>query len=255
MSRKDRRHDPEAAERVTSIIEAAERAAAALIDKADASAKRYLAEAEAEADRAAAARIQALNETAEALISQAEAIRRESARLLESLRHADVGRQDASPGPAMARPQVPDSGPGPQGRSEQAPITDLQGHSEEVPTQGDAGGARAKHLAAVPGPSPAATPDPWPGRDLDTGPPPSTAAGPAPTFAAGPIPGQPQAAPDPMPPQGDPHRSDGAAGARLLATQMAVSGYSRREIEAKLRHGFRIENPTPILDAILGPGD
>jgi hypothetical protein len=58
-----------------------------------------------------------------------------------------------------------------------------------------------------------------------------------------------------MPPQGDPHRSDGAAGARLLATQMAVSGYSRREIEAKLRRGFRIDDPTAILDAILGPGD
>jgi len=44
-----------------------------------------------------------------------------------------------------------------------------------------------------------------------------------------------------------------AAGARLLATQMAVSGSSREEIEQRLRNRFEIEDPTPILDAILGP--
>ncbi|HEX3239225.1 MAG TPA: hypothetical protein VHR18_03705 [Solirubrobacterales bacterium] len=46
-----------------------------------------------------------------------------------------------------------------------------------------------------------------------------------------------------------------AAGARLLATQMAVSGSSREEIEAKLRNGFEIEDTDAILDAILGPED
>jgi vacuolar-type H+-ATPase subunit H len=45
------------------------------------------------------------------------------------------------------------------------------------------------------------------------------------------------------------------AGARLLATQMAVSGSSREEIEARLRNGFEIEDTAPILDAILGPED
>ncbi len=44
-----------------------------------------------------------------------------------------------------------------------------------------------------------------------------------------------------------------AAGARLLATQMAVSGSSREEIDAKLRSGFEIEDTSAILDAILGP--
>jgi hypothetical protein len=46
-----------------------------------------------------------------------------------------------------------------------------------------------------------------------------------------------------------------AAGARLLATQMAVSGSSREEIEARLRNRFEIGDTTPILDAILGPED
>jgi hypothetical protein len=43
------------------------------------------------------------------------------------------------------------------------------------------------------------------------------------------------------------------AGARLLATQMAVSGSSREEIESRLRNGFEIEDTAAILDAILGP--
>ena len=45
----------------------------------------------------------------------------------------------------------------------------------------------------------------------------------------------------------------GSAGARLLATQMAVSGSSREEIAARLRDGFEIEDTNEILDAILGP--
>lgn len=45
----------------------------------------------------------------------------------------------------------------------------------------------------------------------------------------------------------------GSAGARLLATQMAVSGADRKEIEARLRSGFEIEDASEILDAILGP--
>lgn len=45
----------------------------------------------------------------------------------------------------------------------------------------------------------------------------------------------------------------GAAGARLLATQMAVSGASREEIDKHLRSSFDIEDTSQILDAILGP--
>jgi hypothetical protein len=48
-------------------------------------------------------------------------------------------------------------------------------------------------------------------------------------------------------------RSSDAPGARLLATQMAVSGSSREEIAERLRNGFEIEDAEAILDAILGP--
>lgn len=63
----------------------------------------------------------------------------------------------------------------------------------------------------------------------------------------------PEEAPAPAPaPTADAVQGD-AAGARLLATQMAVSGSSREEIEQRLRNRFEIEDTKPILDAILGP--
>ncbi len=58
---------------------------------------------------------------------------------------------------------------------------------------------------------------------------------------------EPEPEPQPAPGRGSP------AGARLLATQMAVSGNSREEIELRLRNGFEIDDTTAILDAILGP--
>lgn len=194
MSRKDRqgRHDPATADRVTSIIEAAEQAASALIDSADAKAKRYLEEAEAEADRAVAARLEGLVEATDALVSQAEEIRRESERLLEALRRTGARVEPGANGAARA---------------------------EAVAA------ARGKHLSAVPS---------EPGAALE------------------PERGEPA---EPRDEQLPPQRSGSPAGARLLATQMAVSGSSREEIEARLRSGFEIEDTALILDAILGPED
>ena len=59
----------------------------------------------------------------------------------------------------------------------------------------------------------------------------------------------------PAPAEPNRPRGDSPAGARLLATQMAVSGNSREEIAARLRNGFEIEDTDAILDAILGPED
>jgi cell division septum initiation protein DivIVA len=50
-----------------------------------------------------------------------------------------------------------------------------------------------------------------------------------------------------------PPRRSTSAGARLLATQMAISGAGREEIEARLRSGFEIDDTVEIVDAILGP--
>jgi hypothetical protein len=50
-------------------------------------------------------------------------------------------------------------------------------------------------------------------------------------------------------------RGSAEAGARLLATQMAVSGASREEIAERLRSGCGIEDPGPLLEAVLGSED
>lgn len=60
------------------------------------------------------------------------------------------------------------------------------------------------------------------------------------------------AQPEELPQEAEARRGD-AAGARLLATQLAVSGSSREEIAQRLRNGFEIEDTDAILDAILGP--
>src|SRR4051812_16370913 len=59
---------------------------------------------------------------------------------------------------------------------------------------------------------------------------------------------------EPQPAADDlPGANGGSAAARLLATQLAVSGSSRTEIEMRLRDRFEIEDTGEILDAILGP--
>lgn len=63
-----------------------------------------------------------------------------------------------------------------------------------------------------------------------------------------PVESAPEPASEPVAP-----RRAASSGARLLATQMAVSGSSREEIEQRLRSGFDIEDTSEILDAILGP--
>jgi hypothetical protein len=64
---------------------------------------------------------------------------------------------------------------------------------------------------------------------------------------------EPQELPEDAAMASGPPRHTGSAAARLLATQMAVSGASRQEIEMRLRNGFEIEDTNEILDAILGP--
>jgi len=226
MSRDDRISGPRplahsAAKRVEAIIEGAEKAAEKVIDEAEAKARAYLAEAEAEADRAVEERLAALGELTDALVAQADAIRRQSELLSRSLREAKE-RIEAEPAERDGGP-LGETVPGdrvdvPEREPEPAP-------QPEEPSSNGAAGAetapRAPHLAAV---EPAAREQP--------------------------LPPQEPASVEPL----DDRRGRGTpAGARLLATQMAVSGSSREEIAMRLRNGFEIEDADAILDAILGP--
>jgi hypothetical protein len=191
-SRDDRISGPKplassAARRVEAIIEGAEQAAKRVIDDAEAKARAYLAEAETEADRAVEARLAALGELTDALVAQADAIRRQSELLTESLREAKAKLETAD---------------------DEAEAEEEGGRGEEP---------RAPHLAAVGTEAP---------EEDDEG---------------------------HVEPVAERRGRGAPAGARLLATQMAVSGSSREEIATRLRSGFEIDDTDAILDAILGP--
>jgi len=167
----------EAAERLATIVDAAQRAAEQVIDDAEGRAREILAEADAEAERIRAEALAAVDRA-----------RRELGAL--------------TPEPPAADPSAP---------------------------------GRANHLSAVPMAEPERQPAP------PLAPEPSAAS-------------EPQFEPEVEAATVEPFEQHGSpAGARLLATQMAVSGSSREEIEARLRSGFEIEDTAAILDAILGP--
>jgi hypothetical protein len=229
------------AERIASIIEAAERAASAVIDDAETQARSYLEGAQAEADRIVSERLASLSDLTDSLVTQAEAIRHQSDRLLSSLDEAGP-RLDTEPSPydeAPAETAEPDL-PAPE-----APVVEPE---VAAPAQPQAQAAPAAPPPPVAPPQPVAPPPPAeaeappPAPRLSAVAPPAEAPVEQPPVAAAP--------PPPAPAVEDPGHS---AGARLLATQMAVSGSSRAEIEMRLRTGFEIENTAPILDAILGP--
>jgi len=181
ISKKQRDLRTDTAERLEAIVEAAERAAAGVIDDAEAQARRYLAQARAEADRAAEGRAGELSELIETLLGQAVSLRLEADRLQQTL---EAARARAGGEPAEG----------------------------DVPPAPDAPTSPRLRAVAAPGSEP-----------------------------------EPERPPAAQTERGDP------AGARLLATQLAVSGSSREEIAERLRNGFQIEDAGAILDAILGP--
>lgn len=221
------------AERIATIIEAAERAAASVVDNAEANAKQYLEEAQAEADRIIAARLSSLSDLTDSLVAQSEAIRRQSGRLLDSLGEAGTQMDVAADTPADS--DVPE--PTPDVDTEAAAL--LEEEVDEGPDE-----AEVEDLQEVDEDEPRVE-EPQAGLRLAATPPAAERVVSPPPVAAAP---EPLAAPE-LSAEATP------AGARLLATQMAVSGSSRKEIETRLRSGFEIENPAPILDAILGPED
>jgi vacuolar-type H+-ATPase subunit H len=240
------------AARLAEIVAAAERAAKQVIDEAEEEARTRIADAHEEAGRIVAARLAGLgdltdeiNAQAEALVRQAEALQQALARAKAEMGGAEVpggsppmGRRESE----MAR-REPESDLGsrkPVGPS----LTVVGGVHEQPGSESDRGGAGApedrfaRELGAQEGPA---------------------AAGSAPSrndrrlHDRAPVDPPPPAAASPDFDDEISLNNGSPAGARLLATQMAVSGSSRAEIEARLRNGFKIADTRAILDAILGP--
>jgi vacuolar-type H+-ATPase subunit H len=117
-------------------------------------------------------------------------------------------------------------------------------------------------LAATPesGPEAPAAAAAEPAAANDSGSAPDTSAAEAPPRRAGltavPSPESGRRGPDPSDSGvgGEGAPRDPAKAARLLATQMAVAGSSREEIESRLRDELGIDDPGSILDAVSGGG-
>jgi hypothetical protein len=189
----------DAVERLARIVNAAERAAASVIDDAEEEAHRQLDEARARADRIVAER---LRELADQLDPQGAG---PESRL----------RPVESNPPAVAEPSTAGERP-----SAAEPLTAAEPSA-------------AERFSA---PEPPAAADP-------------PAAGARPADGGADVNRPPESA------WGRPlvYRRSEHSDARLLATQLAVSGAGRREIEARLSRDFDIDNTSEILDAILGP--
>jgi vacuolar-type H+-ATPase subunit H len=238
------------AARLAEIVAAAERAAKQVIDEAEEEARTRIADAHEEAERIVAARLAGLGDLTDEINAQAEALVRQAEALQQALSRAkaEMGGAEALGGSAtMGRREVePDPEPEPP-RAPGPSLTVVGGIHEEpagAPAgQGDRGADphddRFAREFAAPDDVPAAPPPSAPPTDRHLR---DTAAdnGVAP------------AASQDFPTE-TPIGNGSPAGARLLATQMAVSGSTRAEIEARLRNGFKIADTRAILDAILGP--
>jgi vacuolar-type H+-ATPase subunit H len=218
------------AARLAEIVAAAEQAAKQVIDQAEEEARTRLDDAHDEADRIVAERLAGLARLTDEIAVQSEALRRGAEALQQALAQAQaelggaeapagsatIGHREAeqaSRGPTSPSLTVVGGAPADE-RAPSEPVADPGSSPQEpAPTGRRAEGTARQEPPAV---AKAAVPDP----DFDSEP----------------------------PSIGHTH-----AGARLLATQMAVSGSSRAEIESRLRHGFEIADTRAILDAILGP--
>ncbi|MEX2108298.1 MAG: hypothetical protein WD827_05385 [Solirubrobacterales bacterium] len=227
------------------IIEAAEQAAAGIIDDAEAQAKAYLEESRQRADRVAEQRAREMWGVTDDLIARAETIRQQSDELLRALDGARRAMDEAlRAGPAGLAPPAAPPPPQMPPAAQPTPIQQVPPPPPPAPPVG-----------VQPPPAPPYAPQPY------------EAPSPVQLHEPPPAPGQwqPQAPVQPPPapapiqpppaPLAPPVRDAGqpSEGARVLATQMAVAGSSRVEIEGRLQHEFGIREAKQILDAILGP--
>ena len=202
-----------AQERIQVIIDAAEKAAAGIIEDAETQARRYLDDSRRRANELAAERAKAISELTDSLISQAETVKRQSDDLISAL---DDAKGEIG---VQVEPPVQIAGSRVE-ISPSAPMRVSRLSSEQEP-----------QLQAVE--TPPAEPR-------------------LPPFQSAPPIRPLRAAPDPTSQSGGDPAGAIPASAKLLATQMAVAGSSRDEIEGRLRSEYGIDDPGSMLDTILG---
>jgi len=226
-------------ERIEVIIEAAERAAAGILEDAETQARTYLEESRRRADEVADERAQALSGLADNLLSRVESVKEQSADLILALEAAraqiadhisDYTARSKAQATSRAVPHLKPVTPAPPS----TPATSAASE-EEAETEATRPEETESREANAPFDVEAGAGDAEVGEEEASG-------------EADSEPETPVAPPPPQRPATEP-----SAGARLLATQMAVAGSGRAEIANRLEHEFGIADPESMLDAILGP--
>jgi vacuolar-type H+-ATPase subunit H len=238
---KRREIEDSTAARLAEIVAAAEQAAKRVIDEAEEEARTTLAGAHEEADRIVAERLAGLAELTDEVGAQAAELARRAEELQRALARAkvEVDGAESFGGSATIGRREPDPEDEVDGRKPPGPALTVVGGvvAEEPVPEAEA----ASEVTFAPADSVLGD-----RRDAD-----AQRNGDAERRRA------PRVEPDfdleSAADAGSATANGSPAGARLLATQMAVSGSSRAEIESRLRNGFAITDTRSILDAILGP--
>jgi len=218
-----RRTVTEAGQKIQEIVDAAERVAEEIESEARAEADRYLADRVRDGDRLYRARAGELSDFTDGLVDRAEALRAEAEALSAEITRTVRQLRDA--GTAATAPEA-----------------------RATPDQGVAASESASAVAEPAPPEveaaePAATPG-FKRKGEDASP-----AVPSPVAYPGTGGGEAEGS------EPESRGSDGVSEEALLrATQMAVAGHSRDEIEATLRSEFGVSDPSSVADEILGTG-
>lgn len=221
---------PEGA-RFEPVLEAVERAAQGILDEAQSEAERRVGEAEARAERIARERAAEVSRVSDELLALADRVRAKADELLAAIDDAlaDLGeRADRPVEAADADSEDPDTWAGGAAPPSAEPTSEEVKRESPISALRERFGRAAQAPRQVPIP-----PREAPRRSM----PPAAAPRPRRVGSAG---------------SGATEREGSAAseGAILLATQMAVSGATRDQIESRLRDDFGIEDPSAILERI-----
>lgn len=214
----------EASRQIESILDAAEQAAVEIRAQAQ-------ADADAEAQRARAESVAAMSDVTAPLVQRIENLRVEAAALTHEIEAAAVRLRDLT---------------GPRSLADLAASPEIA----EVPSPALAVAPAAEEPAPpeAPEPPPPARPSPAFAAKSKDGPRlPLGGSSPMPVAYPGRGAAAPSPAAEPAPAPAVPEE------ALLRATQMAVGGSSREEIERTLSDEFGLEDASPVVDDILGP--
>ena len=202
-----------AASRIQEIIDVAERVAGDDRADAEAEAQTYLAERKREADRLVETRAAELSQISSDMLQRSTEVQTKIAEFVTALDRALEGIR-SMPAPPDAEPVA--------SRAAAAPLDELPPLREPEPTP------ISKPRPSIP--RPIAYPGKAAGSESEERP----DEGPAITAAR------------------QPRKDLSSEAALVRATQLAVAGRERAEIEAAIQDEFEIDDPTPVVDQILG---